>query len=407
MIAETRHDVYWSDAREAWPCASGSVHLVITSPPYPMIAMWDESFARLRGRDAETSSPEGQADFEAMHRELDRVWARCMDALCDGGFLVINVGDATRTIDKRFRLYPNHARIIQGCTALGLGALPGILWRKPTNAPNKFMGSGMLPGGAYVTLEHEHILIFRKGGKREYATPETKQRRRTSALFWEERNVWFSDVWQDIRGERQTFGEGASRSRSAAFPFEFAYRLVNMFSLQGDTVCDPFVGTGTTSLVAMASARHSLGLEIDPGLRAVIAARFANCEPGLNAYTSRRYEQHVAFTENRSADASRKSCAHYNAGLDVPVMTAQETDLQLPWLDRLEAVDRSLSEDEPADAEIWRACYRGFDESPPIVSGEIGQAQAERQANDRPQNGQAGGDPTPGLKAFAENNDTR
>lgn len=387
MITETQHRIHNRDARDPWPCEPESVHLVITSPPYPMIAMWDENFARFRSDWNGEVPPAREADFESMHQELDRVWARSWDALCEGGFLVINIGDATRTIEKRFRLFSNHTRIIQGCLTLGFGALPGILWRKPTNAPNKFMGSGMLPGGAYVTLEHEHILIFRKGNKRLYETVDVKFRRRRSALFWEERNIWFSDIWQDIRGERQAFGANGSRSRSGAFPFEFAYRLVNMFSLQGDTICDPFLGTGTTSLVAMASARHSLGLEIDPGLQPLIASRVAGTESELNQFTQRRYEKHLGFVQERSENGKQKDCAHYNEQLDIPVVTSQETDLKLPWIENLQLIAAPRDYDHSSDSavgddtnvipdpkqNIWQARYRDFESAgKSVLSREVG-----------------------------------
>ena len=93
------------------------------------------------------------------------------------------IGDATRSLDKNFALFSNHARIISGCLNIGLQNLPNIIWRKQTNAPNKFMGSGMLPPGAYVTLEHEFILIFRKGRKREFKTDEEKLNRQESSFF--------------------------------------------------------------------------------------------------------------------------------------------------------------------------------------------------------------------------------
>ncbi len=97
-----------------------------------------------------------------MHDILNRAWEECHRVLSDNGFVCINIGDATRTLGKEFRLFPNHAAIIDFFLKKGCCALPDIHWRKPTNAPNKFMGSGMYPAGAYVTYEHEYILIFRK-----------------------------------------------------------------------------------------------------------------------------------------------------------------------------------------------------------------------------------------------------
>ena len=98
-----------------------------------------------------------------MHSELDKVWGQLGRILVPGGYACINVGDATRTLKGRFQLYPNAERITQRFVDLGFDVLPRIIWRKTTNAPNKFMGSGMLPVGAYVTLEHEYVLIFRNG----------------------------------------------------------------------------------------------------------------------------------------------------------------------------------------------------------------------------------------------------
>src|SRR5690606_1592163 len=137
---------------------------------------------------------------------------------------------------------------------LGFANMPNILWRKQTNAPNKFMGSGMLPAGAYVTLEHEWILVFRKAGKRTFRSEAEKKLRRESAFFWEERNTWFSDLW-DLKGVKQKITNSGSRDRSAAYPFELPYRLINMYSVKGDIVLDPFLGTGTTALAAMATER--------------------------------------------------------------------------------------------------------------------------------------------------------
>ena len=139
-----------------------SVDLVVTSPPYPMIEMWDEIMSNQNPYIKEAlEDHRPELAFELMHKELDVVWKECYRVVKDGGFICINIGDATRTIDGEFRLYNNHSRITQYCTSLGLTNLPNIIWRKQTNAPNKFMGSGMLPCGAYITLEHEYILIFR------------------------------------------------------------------------------------------------------------------------------------------------------------------------------------------------------------------------------------------------------
>ena len=133
----TRHQIYFQDSRRLEALASDSVDLIVTSPPYPMIEMWDTLFA---DQDAEIgkalSKGDGPRAFEKMHRGLDAVWQEARRILKPGGMVCINVGDATRTIDNRFRLYPNHARILNRFLKLGFEALPSIIWRKQTNAPN-------------------------------------------------------------------------------------------------------------------------------------------------------------------------------------------------------------------------------------------------------------------------------
>ena len=250
---QTTHEVRVGDARAA-DIEGGSVDLVVTSPPYPMVEMWDESFAAQSSAVAAAlDDGDGEAAFEAMHALLDDVWARVADALRKGGIAAVNVGDATRRVDGQFRLYPNHARVVEGLTEAGLTQLPGVIWRKPTNSTAKFMGSGTLPTNAYATLEHEHVLLFRKGGTRSF--PPNDEDRYASAYFWEERNEWFSDCWT-VRGTEQTLSDAdGARERSGAFPLEIPLRLVRMYSVRGDTVLDPFVGTGTASLAALEAYR--------------------------------------------------------------------------------------------------------------------------------------------------------
>ncbi len=304
----------------------GAAHLVVTSPPYPMIEMWDEIFAgQVPAVGEALVSLDGAAAFEAMHGLLDRVWAECWRVLADGGFLCVNIGDATRKVGDNFRLYTNHSRITTACEAWGFQSLPAILWRKQTNAPNKFMGSGMLPAGAYVTLEHEYILIFRKGGKRVFNDGE-KVRRRESAVFWEERNQWFSDLW-DFKGIRQELGDAKSRKRSGAFPFELAWRLIHMYSLQGELVLDPFLGTGTTLAAAVASGRSSVGCEIDEKMARSVT-------DGLDAYirlgrerAASRLDQHQDFVARRQSEG--KMMKYSNAPHGFPVVTRQETGLNV------------------------------------------------------------------------------
>jgi DNA modification methylase len=242
-LPDTAHAVVVGDSVDLSFVADGSIALVVTSPPYPMIAMWDGHF---RARDPAIGRALDAVDaagaFELMHRDLDRVWA-----------------EVHRALGGRFQLHPNHARVLDACRRLGFEALPAVLWRKTTNAPNKFMGSGMLPAGAYVTLEHEYLLTLRKGGRRAFPDPGDRARRRASAYFWEERNTWFSDVW-DTRGARQALGEAVTRKRSAAFPFEIAWRLVLMHSVprNGSSTVSPRTECMSTSRQAISNGNAAL-----------------------------------------------------------------------------------------------------------------------------------------------------
>lgn len=294
----TKHKVLFQNAINLATFPSKCVDLIVTSPPYPMIEMWDEMFCDLDPtlRDA-LSDSDGMEAFELMHQVLDPVWKEVYRILKEGRFACINVGDAVRTINGDFRLYTNHSRILSYLQELGFSPLPIILWRKPTNAPNKFMGSGMLPAAAYVTLEHEYILILRKGSKREFKTQSQKRNRRQSAYFWEERNAWFSDVWFDIKGTSQELGSRDTRPRSAAFPFELAYRLINMYSVKNDIVIDPFLGTGTTMAAAMASGRNCIGYEIDSTLSDNLKLIPQYIVEYSNEYLKKRLERHIEFSE--------------------------------------------------------------------------------------------------------------
>jgi len=323
---KTSHKILFADSRSLAHLSDTSIDLVVTSPPYPMIQMWDGLFSSM-SIDAKNALADGDGNtaFDAMHLELDKVWRELRRILRPGAFACINIGDATRTIGERFQLYSNHSRIISSFCALGMDALPVILWRKQTNAPNKFMGSGMLPAGAYVTLEHEYILIFRKGPKREFKSRADKAARMESAFFWEERNQWFSDVW-DFKGASQDL-DGDLRSRSAAYPLELAYRCVNMFSLYDDTVLDPFMGTGTTALASMACGRNSIGIEIDQSFSSYIADQEKRFAPVANELLASRISAHKAFVASRTR--SKGALKYRNAHHGFPVMTRQETGIRL------------------------------------------------------------------------------
>jgi modification methylase len=325
---KTHHRIVFENARNMCSVDDDSIDLIVTSPPYPMIEMWDEVFVGMNPTIGDKLMKNRGTDaFELMHQELDKVWHECFRVLKPGAIACINIGDAVRTIDHEFQMYVNHSRITTAMQHLGLTPLPDILWRKQTNAPNKFMGSGMLPVGAYVTYEHEYILIFKKGSRRKFVTASEKRNRQESAFFWEERNKWFSDVWMDLKGTGQELVDKSARSRSAAFPFELPYRLICMYSVYGDTVLDPFLGTGTTTAAAMAAGRSSCGVELDRSLLSTIESTTGNCTAmGADRVRNRRRD-HLAFVGERTESGG--SISNINRNYGFPVISSQESDIVL------------------------------------------------------------------------------
>ncbi|KOX93752.1 DNA-methyltransferase [Haloarcula rubripromontorii] len=330
---ETTHRVRTGDARTL-DCPDDSVELVVTSPPYPMIEMWDDIFAELDS-DIGAALDDGDGDraFTLMHDVLDAVWAEIERVLVPGGIACINVGDATRSMEDGFRSFPNHAEITDRLTDHGLRALPDILWRKPTNSGAKFMGSGMVPPNAYPTLEHEHILVFRNGERRRLEPGA--DRRYESAYFWEERNEWFSDLWE-LPGETQDLDDGL-RDRSGAFPLTVPYRLISMFSVYDDTVLDPFLGTGTTTLAAMLARRNSVGVDRDPDLLSALEKRVATAPERSRTIARERLADHRSWVEQRRADG--KEPGYEAKQYDFAVNTKQEQRIQFYAVDAVTATD--------------------------------------------------------------------
>jgi DNA modification methylase len=280
---QTSHKIVFGNSQSMKEVTDGTVHLMVTSPPYPMIAMWDELFCNA---DREIAKLMKDLDnggavrkiYTAMHNYLAEVWQETYRVLVDGGIACINIGDATRSIGGRFQLFPNHSRVIEMCEKIGFITLPFILWKKPTTKPQykgkgAFLGSGFLPPNAYVTLDCEFILLFRKGNLRRFEPHD--QQRYDSAFTKRERDEWFSQIWQ-VKGTRQTADE--LERRTAAFPDEIAERLIKMFSIKGDTVLDPFLGSGTTSKTAAENERSSIGYEFDKNLLPLIKSKMGKCQ---------------------------------------------------------------------------------------------------------------------------------
>ncbi|WP_224447566.1 DNA-methyltransferase [Haloprofundus salilacus] len=324
---QTEHVHRLGDAAAMDDVESESVELVVTSPPYPMISLWDDLFST-RDPAVGEALDEGDADaaFERMHAQLDAVWDEVVRVLAPGGVVCVNVGDATRSIGGEFRQFPNHARVLSALRERGLRPLPDILWRKPTNRLTKFMGSGTLPPNAYVTLEHEYVLVFRKGGLRQFEAGD--DRRYESAFFWEERNEWFSDLWT-LTGTDQTLAAPSDRrERSAAFPLELPLRLVRMYSVYGDTVLDPFAGTGTTTVAAMLSVRNSVGYELDATVLDAFERRIDELPSESRQRVRERVTRHESFVEEAETET-----AYSAANYEFPVVTKQERRLKLYVVD--------------------------------------------------------------------------
>lgn len=332
----TTHRILTANSNNMTLLSDQSVNLIVTSPPYPMIEMWDHTFSEQDPTIGEYLRDEnGYGAFEKMHSILNSVWKECDRVLKNNGFICINIGDATRTIRGNFQLYPNHSKVIDYFSSLGYSVLPDIHWRKQSNAPNKFMGSGMYPAGAYVTYEHEYILVVRKGGKRVFLGKE-KETRQKSAFFWEERNTWFSDLW-DIKGAPQSIvSSKLARNRSASFPLEIPYRLVNMYSVKGDTVLDPFLGLGTTSIACMLSNRNSIGLEIDPEIVRLAIDNLNLSAASANRYIEARIQNHLDFM-NALPQEKRKRC-YQNRTHGFLVKTRQERAIEIEAIDTIEKV---------------------------------------------------------------------
>jgi site-specific DNA-methyltransferase (adenine-specific) len=200
------------------------------------------------------------ADYDAFHDELEKVWRHCFRVLVAGGRLVCVVGDVclSRRLNGRHVVMPMHADIVLRARKIGFDNLTPILWYKIANANHEvengssFLGKPYEPN-AIIKNDVEFILMLRKPGG--YRQPSEAQRD-ASRLTKKEYQEWFQQVWRGLTGE-------STKNHPAPYPAELAYRLVRMFSFVGDTVLDPFMGTGTTLEAAARCGRNSIGVEIE------------------------------------------------------------------------------------------------------------------------------------------------
>ena len=260
----TSHELLLQDARAASNLPENSIHLVVTSPPYWTLKRYNDSAGQLGHL----------ADYDAFVEALDEVWKHCYRALVPGGRLVINVGDvclSRRRNNGRHTVVPLHATIQEHCKKIGFDNLAPIIWYKIANANYEVSGGGGFLGKPYepnavIKNDIEFVLMQRKPGG--YRSP-SKLERLLSVISAENHQLWFRQIWSDLKGT-------STAGHPAPYSVEFAERLVRMFSFVGDTVLDPFMGTGSTNIACARWGRNSIGIEVDPKYFEIARARVAD-----------------------------------------------------------------------------------------------------------------------------------
>lgn len=256
----TLHVVREGDARDLSFIETESVHLVCTSPPYAMLKAYPDHPGQMGNVPV----------YEDFLDELDKVWKECLRILVPGGRVACVVGDVciSRRKGGRHHVLPLAADIQVRARRLGFDNLTPVLWMKVANIvleasrSSRFLGKPNLPNGV-VKNDIEHILFLRKPGGYRKPTPEQE---RLSFIPTEDYAKWFSPVWSDVSGQLR-------QDHPAPYPVEIPRRLIRMFSFVGDTVLDPFGGTGTTAIAALETGRNSVSVEIDPTYVALLEQR--------------------------------------------------------------------------------------------------------------------------------------
>ncbi len=266
----TLHRSVHGDARELASVEPNSVHLVLTSPPY-----W--TLKEYRYSDGQMGH---LTDYEHFLAELDKVWQRCFDVLVPGGRLICVVGDvclSRRRNNGRHTVVPLHASIQEHCRVIGYDNLAPIIWNKIANVVHEvdtggggFLGKPYEPN-AVIKNDIEFILMQRKPGG--YRSPSNAARL-LSIISDDKHKEWFLQIWSGLTG-------ASTRHHPAPYPEALADRLIRMFSFVGDTVLDPFSGTGTTTVAAIGCGRNSIGYEIDDHYVSLARRRISDKSSGL------------------------------------------------------------------------------------------------------------------------------
>jgi DNA modification methylase len=293
----TTHRLIQGDTRSLSFIPDASVHLVVTSPPYWSLKRYNEGPAQMGHI----------VDYEKFLSELTKVWQEVYRVLVPGGRLVCVVGDVclSRKAHGRHLVMPLHADIVVNCRKIGFDNLNPIIWHKISNATfeanngTKFLGKPYEPN-AIVKNDIEFILMQRKPGG--YRRP-TEEQRKLSMIAKDDFAEWFRQFW--------TITGASTRLHPAPFPYELAYRLVRMFSFWGDTVLEPFCGTGTTMLAAMKCGRNSIGIEIDEEYSRMALDRLTTEERGLSTEVKIEFSRMNGNGENLTVN---EETAVYKAG---------------------------------------------------------------------------------------------
>ncbi len=254
MLKKTKHTIINGDSRQMSELKNESVHLITTSPPYWQL------------KDYGTENQIGfHDDYETYINHLNLTWQECFRILHKGCRLCINIGDqfARSTYYGRYKIIPIHTEIIKFCEMIGFDFMGQIIWQKATTMNTSggasIMGSYPNPRNGIVKLDFEYILLFKKQGN---APKPTKEQKENSVMTNEEWNTYFNGHW---------YFSGAKQDKHLAmFPEELPHRLIKMFSFPGETVLDPFMGSGTTGLAARNLNRNSVGYEINPDFIPII-----------------------------------------------------------------------------------------------------------------------------------------
>lgn len=260
------HTYISGDCRQMSLTENESVDLIVTSPPYWQLKDYGHS---------------NQIGFNQSYEEyvdsLNLVWMECFRVLRSGCRLCINIGDqfARAAYYGRYKVVPIHSEIIRFCETIGLDYMGSIIWQKSTTmhttGGGMVMGSYPYPRGGIVKMDYENILLFKKPGKCKAPPSDIKN---LSKLTDEEWNTFFTSHW-NFPGDRQD-------KHIAVFPEELPRRLIRMFSFCGDTVLDPFMGSGTTALAALRNGRNAIGYEINPDFFKFyddkVRCKFTDCE---------------------------------------------------------------------------------------------------------------------------------